>query len=94
MRSIKNTRIVARYGGEEFVILIPESTQDEALQLAEKIRRKIEKHQILSIADLTLSIGVTEINFNQDKSFKDMLKRADKALYRAKNKGRNNVVHL
>ncbi|MCU7940123.1 MAG: diguanylate cyclase [gamma proteobacterium symbiont of Bathyaustriella thionipta] len=43
---------------------------------------------------LTLSVGVTEIHFNQDNSFEDMIKRADNALYNAKNNGRNNVVYL
>ena len=94
----EDSDIIARYGGEEFIILIPQSTKDKALALAESIRSNVENHQILSIDEkkifLTLSIGVTEINFDRDNNLEDIIKRADKALYKAKNKGRNNVAHL
>jgi len=94
----EDSDIVARYGGEEFIILISQSTPDKALALGESIRSKVEKHQILfndeKRISLTLSIGVTEIHFDQDNSLEDVIKRADQALYMAKNKGRNNVIHL
>jgi len=90
--------IIARYGGEEFIILIPQSTKTDALALAERIRSRVEKHKIIISKDmeisLTLSVGVTEIDFSQDNSIEDIIKRADIALYNAKNKGRNKVVHL
>lgn len=92
------TDIVSRYGGEEFVILMPDSTLGDALLRAERIRTDIEQHPVCSIDDknifLTVSVGVTQINPEEDHSIDDMLKRADKALYAAKDKGRNNVVNL
>lgn len=90
--------IVARYGGEEFVILADKITLNKALELAEKIRKDIEESPICSIGDkklfLTLSIGVTEMNIETDTSIDNMLQRADKALYIAKNEGRNTVISL
>jgi len=94
----KNTDIVSRYGGEEFVILSPQSTIDTALSLAEHIRKEIEVLPICTDDEreifLTVSVGVTQINPEHDNNIEDTLKRADKALYTAKNKGRNNVVSL
>lgn len=94
----KSTDIVSRYGGEEFVILSPQSTLDRALELAEHIRKDTESHPIFSIDGrnifLTISIGVTQIDTVHDNNIEDTLKRADKALYMAKEKGRNNVISL
>ena len=90
--------IVSRYGGEEFVIMTPDSTLNAALELAENIRKDIESHPICSIDErsifLTISIGVTQIDTHNDNTIEDTLKRADKALYMAKNKGRNKVISL
>ncbi|MDH5710651.1 MAG: sensor domain-containing diguanylate cyclase [Gammaproteobacteria bacterium] len=92
------TDIVSRYGGEEFVILLQNSTLGDALLRAERIRTDIEQHPVCFIDDknifLTVSIGLTQISPDEDQSIDDMLKRADKALYAAKDKGRNNVVNL
>ncbi|MBF0265051.1 MAG: diguanylate cyclase [Gammaproteobacteria bacterium] len=87
--------IIARYGGEEFVILMPDSPTDSALKLAENIRKSIESSPLLleqgKMVSLTLSIGIANMVVEQDKGIEDLLKRADKALYIAKNNGRNKV---
>lgn len=94
----RDADIVSRYGGEEFVILMPQSTLEDALLTAEHIRKEIDKQQICSFDGknifLTVSIGVTQINPEDDNSIADMLKRADNALYTAKSKGRNKVLSL
>jgi diguanylate cyclase (GGDEF)-like protein len=86
--------LVARYGGEEFVCLLVDVTRQEAAESAERIRKSVEAkvfelgHQELRV---TLSTGVAL--FPEDgKNGKDVLERADKALYRAKESGRNRVV--
>ena len=95
---VKNTDIVSRYGGEEFVILSPQSTLDKAMELAEDIRIDIERNPVCSVdgrnISLTISVGVTQIDAIDDNNIEDMLKRSDKALYMAKEKGRNNVISL
>ncbi|MDH3343547.1 MAG: sensor domain-containing diguanylate cyclase, partial [Gammaproteobacteria bacterium] len=98
MAHTSETDIVSRYGGEEFVILMADSNLGDALLRAEGIRTDIEQNPVCSFDDknifLTVSIGVTQIDPQEDHSIDDTLKRADKALYAAKDKGRNNVVNL
>jgi diguanylate cyclase (GGDEF)-like protein len=87
--------VVARYGGEEFVVILPYVKDDNALQMAEQVRQYVEKlpisadgHQIY----VTISIGyVTEIP-TTEMSSRDLIAKADKALYSAKAQGRNRVV--
>lgn len=94
-----NTRVsdsVARFGGEEFVILLPETKQEDAVKLAEKIRLKIEESPLSiekGVLEITVSAGVSQRQA-EDKTFDDVLKRADTALYDAKNTGRNKVCEL
>ena len=87
----------ARYGGEEFIILLPETSQEGAIAIAEKIRVEIEELKIEHIKSLpskivTLSLGValTDIN-NTVISKEELIKNADTALYEAKKQGRNQV---
>ncbi len=84
--------LLARYGGEEFVILMPDTSSSQAYALAEKMRQTLEHTEVsinksLSIR-LTMSIGITDVkpdNIDLD----DVINQADKALYIAKNNGRN-----
>jgi diguanylate cyclase (GGDEF)-like protein len=83
-----------RLGGEEFGLLLPETNLEQARVVAERIQKTwaqtpcdVEGKMIYS----TVSIGVTEVNA-QDQSFEDVLRRADRMMYKAKEAGRNNVV--
>ena len=82
---------VARYGGEEFVVLMPDTSQDDALTATERIRLSIEKHPWTKRA-VTASFGIATARNSHDKS-SDLLALADKALYLSKSKGRNCVTH-
>ena len=91
--STRDADTVARWGGEEFLVVLPVTRGSEATELAERLRLRIEA---LQVADrhqcpvpVTLSIGIASLAANESGS--SWLKRADEALYRAKNDGRNCV---
>ncbi len=90
--SIRKSDIFCRMGGEEFSLMM-ECDKETALQLAEEIRSKIAgevfefEDQVIAVS---VSLGVTELQ-GTDKSWKDLYKRADKALYKSKQEGRNRV---
>ena len=92
----ENTReedLSARMGGDEFVILLPQTSLKEALNIAERIKESVEGISILSKDNInTLSIGAAVLN-NDDNS-ESLLKKADDSLYKAKEKGRNRVESL
>lgn len=89
-KNIRDTDIFARWGGEEFVILSPQTQSDNATALTEKLRRTIQSYSFVKELTLTCSFGIA---FYEDKDSTDtLIKRADAALYRAKNQGRNRVV--
>lgn len=81
---------VFRWGGEEFVILLPRTTLDTAMQLAENIRAAVARITLPGLPRFTVSIGVAR--HNADENIDDLFKRVDDALYRAKGDGRNKVL--
>ncbi|WP_276855131.1 sensor domain-containing diguanylate cyclase [Enterobacter oligotrophicus] len=81
---------VFRWGGEEFVLLLPRTTLENAMQIAETIRVAVAHITIPGLPRFTVSIGVAR--HNQGESIDDLFKRVDDALYRAKNDGRNKVL--
>ncbi|MGD1821746.1 MAG: diguanylate cyclase [Pleomorphochaeta sp.] len=89
--------ISSRIGGEEFAVILPSSTLDEAINIAQNIRKSVEKISYLSEKQIevhtSISIGVAKL-IETDKSVDDILSRADKALYKAKKDGRNQVCSL
>ena len=88
----RNTDIVARFGGEEFIVLLTDSTPQRALDLAEELRMRMAATPMpYQGADVsaTMSIGVASAVGGNDESQEALIARADKALYRAKKKGRN-----
>jgi diguanylate cyclase (GGDEF)-like protein len=86
--------ILARYGGEEFVIVLPEIDQDKAVELAEKIRRRIAEHEFTTAEGnqigVTLSAGLANYPLVSD-GYESLLQKSDEALYEAKKAGRNRV---
>jgi len=89
---IRSSDIFARWGGEEFIIVLPETEQADAKQLAEKFRRLIQEYKFLPNVDVTCSFGVTQLRDNDDEA--SLLKRVDNALYSAKEHGRNRVIEI
>ncbi len=95
-RNVRAFDLVARYGGEEFVVLMPDTADAVALAIADRLRDKIADHEFLvgdsaAAIGVTVSIGISYARGPQDDP-DDLLKRADKALYQAKDEGRNRVV--
>ncbi|CAM4342962.1 GGDEF domain-containing protein [Shewanella livingstonensis] len=86
---VRESDILARIGGEEFAILLPDTDIDSAYIMAERIR-EAQQHYEQQAPAITISIGIATL-CSQDKTFVDIFKRADKALYSSKNIGRNNV---
>ncbi len=96
-KSRRGADIVARYGGEEFVLLLPDTSLEQAVLLAEKLRKKIEDLVLSNGRDklrLTISIGAFALERDNVKSPKELLIMADKALYLAKKTGKNRVCTI
>lgn len=93
-REVRSVDTVARYGGEEFVIILPETGAKGARKFAERIRARVERHNFAEAGDplhTTVSIGVAGVTAEDAPTPELLLARADEALYRAKNDGRNLV---
>ncbi len=88
-KSLRKSDIFGRWGGEEFLIILPETTQNEAIQLAEKLRIKIETFKFKVIPKLTCSFGI--VAYIENDSTESMMLKADKKLYKAKRNGRNRI---
>ena len=96
---LHKTHILARYGGEEFAIITPDTDLDKANRLAEEVRHNVEKAVIILKNDedqeetvaVTVSLGVSDL-CKTDKGNKCLIERADEALYKAKENGRNRVI--
>lgn len=86
---IRETDLLARWGGEEFICLVPETSQKEVMILAERIRKAIEEEVFEKVEHITVSIGASLIS--KGESLDMVIKRADEAMYKAKDSGRNRV---
>jgi len=87
-QNIRDIDLFARWGGEEFCILVNKLNAQESKQIAEKLRVKIEETTIKNL-NITCSFGVT--NFEENDNNESIFAKADEALYRAKEEGRNRV---
>jgi len=91
----RKSDVICRYGGEEFLILLPKTDLDGAVTFAEKIREQISLISISTDKDehfrITLSLGVSQVDSVKDETVKVAIDKADKALYHAKNSGKNRV---
>ncbi|MNC40736.1 putative diguanylate cyclase YedQ [compost metagenome] len=81
--------LVARYGGEEFCVLLPATSLAQATAMAEQLRESIAPSPDIR---LTVSIGVAEANADQAGNLEELVAKADRRLYAAKQNGRNRVV--
>jgi diguanylate cyclase (GGDEF)-like protein len=87
--------ITARYGGEEFIILMPDTSPEQAAKAAEKLRQVIDDYQWNIQGNeitVTISAGLFAANSKDIRSLEDVIKKADKAMYAAKQRGRNRLI--
>ena len=93
-RNKRESDLFARYGGEEFVFLLPEMTKADAMKSAERLRKAVENYHF-SFEDkeipVTISLGVSSFKGKDIPTIESMIAAADKALYAAKESGRNKV---
>ncbi len=92
---VRSVDIPARYGGEEFAVILPETEMKDAIAIATRLRKAVENHEFSGQEDplhVTISLGVAQFDPDIDMDKKDLVGRADAALYRAKESGRNRVV--
>jgi diguanylate cyclase (GGDEF)-like protein len=92
-RSVRVFDVCARFGGEEFVIIMPGSTAESAMRIAERIRERIENYRpadrLLSSIRITVSVGLTVSD--AETTVSQLLAQADGALYAAKHAGKNRI---
>ncbi|MCE5256138.1 MAG: diguanylate cyclase [Spirochaetaceae bacterium] len=92
-RILRQSDVLGRFGGEELLLLLPETTQENAMKVAEKVRSEIESLVVVYKGKeirLTASFGVAGLK-EEDADFEQLMIEADRALYRAKEGGRNRV---
>ncbi|WP_188540723.1 histidine kinase N-terminal 7TM domain-containing diguanylate cyclase [Paenibacillus segetis] len=105
-KSLRQSDILARYGGEEFIIYLPNTNQDQAYHIAERVKQAVESNKVfVQNVEFPLSITVSmgflaihefnkEISNNPKTILNEMFESVDKALYQAKNEGRNRIVSI
>lgn len=92
---MRDSDLAARYGGEEFTLILYHTTKNDAVMIAERLRKTVEQHKFKSedlILNVTISIGVASYYHPDIHDAKSLIECADKALYKAKEEGRNKVV--
>ncbi len=92
MKQIRKSDIAARFGGEEFFVLLPETDLAKAKKLTVRLRSAIKKDKMLSKHGVEVSGGITE--FKKNDTAKKLKERVDKALYQAKEQGRDRFISL
>jgi diguanylate cyclase len=90
---LRQTDMAGRYGGDEFGVILPDTSADGAMRIAEKLRRRVAATAMHSVKpiSLTISIGVAQLDADS-KDYFDWLDQADRALYQAKQRGRNRSI--
>ena len=93
-RNMREIDLIARYGGEEFILLLVETTVDQAMPITERLRQLVEIHPIRAYDELlsqTISVGVAAVP-GDAQELEALIERSDQALYAAKRAGRNTIV--
>ena len=93
--TVRSTDLVGRLGGEEFIVLLPNTSSEAGRKLAEKLRLRLEASVIEwegTRIPVTASIGLSSTTAEEKRDFDHLYTEADKALYLAKQRGRNRVV--
>jgi diguanylate cyclase (GGDEF)-like protein len=93
VNTIRSTDLLGRYGGEEFILILPEAGFDSAWRVADRLRQKIEAHNFTfdqNTINITISVGLSSLE-SPDTDLEDLISRADRSLYAAKDAGRNRV---
>jgi len=89
LKTLRDVDIVCRWGGEEFIVLLPTADLEHAILIAQKLRKAIEELSIDRVGNVTASFGVSQVR--EGEEMQEVIDRADKALYLAKDSGRNCV---
>ena len=87
LRCLRSTDVMGRWGGEEFLVVLPETDLEGAIALAERIRKAIGDRKFEKVGSVTVSLGVAD--YKKGESVFDLVKKVDRALYRAKERGKN-----
>ncbi|MCR5758725.1 MAG: GGDEF domain-containing protein [Selenomonas sp.] len=90
--NLQPQHVFGRWGGEEFLYALPDTNLEEGKAFAERLRVQVEKNCYVIVRYITMSFGVTQLTEEDD--FRSWVKRADQALYQAKETGRNRVVAI
>jgi diguanylate cyclase (GGDEF)-like protein len=93
--TVRKEELFARYGGEEFVVVLPETTLESAVGVAERIRQLIQGHSFEyegKAYPLTISAGIAGTSGDETLTPAEQIRQADEKMYQAKNQGRNRVV--
>ncbi len=88
--TIRNSDILIRFGGEEFIVLLSNTSSKQAMIVMEKVREVIEEQKFMKNVSFTISIGISE-HIKEEIAIESLFKRADLALYSAKESGKNRV---
>lgn len=96
-QSVREADVVARYGGEEFAVILPEATEEVSYRTGERLRERIEEEEFKvgsfnKTISVTVSGGVSSYP-NDGESPQELIQKADEALYKAKQEGRNQIIH-
>jgi diguanylate cyclase (GGDEF)-like protein len=93
MQSVRDVDTVARWGGEEFIVLLPQSSKEDAQHVASRILKTVAGHKFSNVPEsqITVSIGLANAHDQSMDSAEKIVNAADSAMYNAKSKGRNRI---